>query len=415
MRNVLITFLGRSKKKRGHDLGYPRANYLFSDGQVSETSCFGVALAAFLEIDDLIILGTEGSQWGSLVEDITPGNETECEAARIELLDHEEMGAVTQQLLDRVQPLMEAKLREKSIKTVTPLLIPKGKNNEEQIQILSTIEKAIPSHAEISVSIDVTHGFRHLSMLGFMSSFFLAGVKKHLEVKGLWYGALDMTGNDGTPVLKLDGLAQVHEWIDALHRFDATGDYGVFEHLLKLDQVSADVAGCLQKAAFYERLGNINGAQKQLGTFKKGLPASLHGPSGLYRKQLVDRLKWVDEKQRSRREKCLASIYLDRKDYVRAAIFAFEGFISYECEKRKRDPRNRTYGGDRQETKDDFKEELANHKISSSKKKAYYTLEGIRNSIAHASPPEKDHIEKLLKNEKELTKAIQSALEILFD
>ena len=92
----------------------------------------------------------------------------------------------------------------------------------------------------------------------------------------------------------------------------------------------------------------------------------------------------MDERQ-SIQEKRLASVYLDRKDYVRAVIFAFEGFISYECEKRKRDPRNHTYGGDRQETKNDFKEELANHKISSSKKKAYYTLEGIRNSIAHAS------------------------------
>ena len=358
MRNVLITFLGRSKRENGRDFGfgYPQANYLFPDGKVRKTSCFGVALAAFLEIDDLIILGTEGSQWGALVEDVTQDNETKYEDVRIELLDHEEKGSVTQQLLDRVQPLMAARLREKSVKTVKPLLIPKGKDNEEQIQILSIIEKTVPNHAK--VSIDVTHGFRHLSMLGFMSSFFLASFKKYLEVKGLWYGALDMTENGKTPILKLDGLAQVHKWIDALHRFDATGDYGVFEHLLKLDQVSADVARCLQKAAFYERLGNIGGAREQLGTFKKGLPASLHGPSGLYRKQLLDRLRWVDERQRSIQEKRLASVYLDRKDYVRAVIFAFEGFISYECEKRKRDPRNHTYGGDRQETKNDFKEEL---------------------------------------------------------
>ncbi len=413
MRNVLITFLGRSKRENRSDFGYPQANYRFSDGKVRKTSCFGVALAAFLEIDDLIILGTEGSQWGALVEDVTQDNETRYEDVRIELLDHEEKGSVTQQLLDRVRPLIEARLREKSVRTVKPLLIPKGKNNEEQIQILSIIEKTVPNHAKVSM--DVTHGFRHLSMLGFMSSFFLDGFKKHLEVKDLWYGALDMTENDRTPVLKLDGLAQVHEWIDALSRFDATGDYGVFEHLLKLDHVSADVAKCLQKAAFYERLGNIGGAQKKLETFKKGLPSSLHGPSGLYRQQLLNRLKWVDEREQSRREKCLASIYLDRKDYVRAAIFAFEGFISYECEKRKRNPRNHTYGGDRQETEDDFKNELDNHEISSSKKTAYYTLKDIRNSIAHASNPEKDHIEKLLKNETALKKEIQSALEILFD
>ena len=183
-----------------------------------------------------------------MVEDVTQDNETKYEDVRIELLDHEEKGSVTQQLLDRVQPLMAARLREKSVKTVKPLLIPKGKDNEEQIQILSIIEKTVPNHAK--VSIDVTHGFRHLSMLGFMSSFFLASFKKYLEVKGLWYGALDMTENGKTPILKLDGLAQVHKWIDALHRFDATGDYGVFEHLLKLDQVSADVARVSSKSRF---------------------------------------------------------------------------------------------------------------------------------------------------------------------
>ena len=86
-----------------------------------------------------------------------------------------------------------------------PHLIPFGENSEEQYAILDVVAEAVPKGA---VSFDLTHGFRHLGMVGFLSAFMLERISS-LNVRGLWYGALDMTRDGITPVLKLDGLVRV--------------------------------------------------------------------------------------------------------------------------------------------------------------------------------------------------------------
>lgn len=57
------------------------------------------------------------------------------------------------------------------------------------------------------VSFDLTHGFRHLGMVGFLSAYMLKRVRD-LSVRDLWYGALDMSRDGVTPVLRLDGLVR---------------------------------------------------------------------------------------------------------------------------------------------------------------------------------------------------------------
>jgi CRISPR-associated Csx2 family protein len=81
------------------------------------------------------------------------------------------------------------------------------------------------------LSFDLTHGFRHLGMLGMLSAFMLERIGR-LRVRSLWYGALDMTEDGATPVLRLDGLYAIQRWVTALEHFDASGDYGVFAPLL---------------------------------------------------------------------------------------------------------------------------------------------------------------------------------------
>lgn len=55
---------------------------------------------------------------------------------------------------------------------------------------------------------------------------------RNLHVRGLRYGALNMTREGVTPVLKLNGPIRVRRWMNVLDRFDATEDYGVFAPLL---------------------------------------------------------------------------------------------------------------------------------------------------------------------------------------
>ena len=213
MSHTLVTMLGKARESK--DTGYRETTYRFPDGAEDRTAFFGLALSRHLRPDATVILGTSGSQWSVLVEHLA-GEDSAHEEARIRLVDAEAAGTVHQALLDQLKPLVEQAVGG----PVSPRLIPFGRDEEEQYRILETVADAGPVKG--SISFDLTHGFRHLGMVGFLSAFMLERVRK-LDVRGLWYGALDMTREDGiTPVLKLDGLVRVRRWLDALDRFDAT-------------------------------------------------------------------------------------------------------------------------------------------------------------------------------------------------
>ena len=90
MRHTLVTFLGRGRNTR--EAPYRPAHYRFPDGWTRETPFFGLALAERLKPNAVVILGTNGSQWGALVEHVAARGQDED--ARIELLDAEIGAAV---------------------------------------------------------------------------------------------------------------------------------------------------------------------------------------------------------------------------------------------------------------------------------------------------------------------------------
>ena len=95
---TLLTFLGKSRIDP--DTGYKKATYRFPDGRTEQTAFFGLALSDYLAVDATVILGTRGSQWGVLVENLaTEGDEEEL---RITLLDAEKREAVEQSALGPV-------------------------------------------------------------------------------------------------------------------------------------------------------------------------------------------------------------------------------------------------------------------------------------------------------------------------
>ena len=97
-----------------------------------------------------------------------------------------------------------------------------------------------------NLSLDVTHGFRHLPMLALVAARYLARVVS-VKVEELYYGALEMTTPDGeTPVLRLGGLLAMLDWVEALAPYDKDGDSGVFAPLLPadgMDKGKAEVKG----------------------------------------------------------------------------------------------------------------------------------------------------------------------------
>ncbi len=397
--STLVTFLGKSRIDP--DTGYERATYRFPDGRTEQTAFFGLALSNYLAADATVILGTRGSQWGVLVENLA--TESDEEELRLALLDAEVRQAVEQRLLDQLAPLMSRAVGC----VVIPRLIPFGEDADAQYAILAAIADAVPKG---SVSIDLTHGFRHLGMIGFLSAVVLERVT-NLTVRDLWYGALDMRRDDIAPVLQLDGLVRVRRWVEALDRFDATGDYSVFAPLLIEDGVAEDKANCLNAAAFYERTHNVSEAARQIGTFRPVLAGALRGASGLFQAKLTERLRWAKEGKPWRQQRKLAYLYLNRGDFVRAAVLAREAWVTRLCS----DPAvgNVAYS-DRKAAVKQFEAELRARAHPEPLRTAYWDITHLRNALAHATQPAPRY-QSTLKAPDRLYRALESAIKRLLE
>jgi CRISPR-associated Csx2 family protein len=397
VRHALVTFLGRGREDP--HAGYREASYRFPDGRQCRTNFFGLALAEYLQADRIIVLGTCGSMWGALVEHVAAAGEEED--ARLALIDAEARGAVDQALLDRLtQVLGRATGRE-----AMPRLIPFGRDEEEQREILQTIA-AVVGQAEISF--DLTHGFRHLGMIGMLSAFMLERVGR-LGVRSLWYGALDMISTERiVPVLRLDGLNAIQRWVDALDRFDASGDYGAFAPLLEADGVPPDKARCLEEAAFHERTFNLGAAVQKLRTFRTVMASPLPGASGLFQDRLAERLRWIDEKDLAAQQRRLAELYLARADFVRAAVFAWEALVSRAC--RGHDTQQREV---REAAEKDLDKKFRAKGCDKAQADAFRTLRSLRNALAHGTPPPNERCRRLLASPQRLCAALRGAVDAL--
>ncbi len=395
---TFVTFLGKGRENP--KTGYREATYKFPDGSTKTTAFFGIALAEYIKPDRIVILGTKSSQWGVLVENLAA--EGEAEDTQLEIFEAEAIGEVEQAHLDKVTNLISGAIGSE----VVPRLIPFGVDENEQYKILDVIATNVP---EGVVNFDLTHGFRHFGMIGFLSAFMLARVRgievKHrrLKVKDLWYGALEMTKDNITPVLRLDGLDRVRQWLDALNRFDAIGDYRVFGSLLVKDGVSTDMAKHLETAAFHERTLNLSAAADEIYKFRTVLEFNLTGASGLFQQRLADRLMWVDLDMLSKQQAELAYQYLERRDYVRAAVFAWESLITKQCENKGLNPKIQ---GNREDQNVLTAVGVDNQQVCRN-------LNQIRRALAHANPPNTERVQEILMDEQTLRETLQDAFERL--
>lgn len=377
MKKIVISFLGKARTKDGGE--YRSLCYRFADGQKVTTRFFGLSLAQRLRPDLFILLGTCGSMWDVLFEGLGDGEEMAED--RLALMGEVEENSVSQERLDSLAPLLERQLGM----ACQPLIIPFGRDVGEQMDILAIMADAVATGDDVSM--DLTHGFRHLPMLGFLSAMFLKEVKK-ARVNGLYYGAADMQENREAPVVELDGLLNLADWIGAVGRYDQGGDYGVFAPLLRREINEVADVGALEEAAFFERVGNSSRAKEKLGTFYKSFfqlsDAVRSAAARLFRKPLEERISWHRKEQQWMREGILARQYMERGDFLRAVIFGYESCITrFIFDEKLGDPgefRNR----------DNVVEDLV------SRFPVFKVLKNMRNALAHGIRPSMKEVEGFL-------------------
>ena len=380
MPQVLLTFLGRVPKTDG---GYRTTHYDFGDGTiVPETAFFGWSLQGRLKPDRLVILGTAGSMWDHLFE----GDDAFADTGQtaLDLIDAVAEKRVTPPHLAPLAPLLSARLGCE----VCLALIPYARDSVEQVELLRIMADHVGPGDR--VDLDVTHGFRHLPMLAILAALHLRSVRG-AQIGGIWYGAYD-PDSGAAPVHDLSGLLHIADWLQALNTYDKDGDYGAFAPLL------GPAGALLAEAAFFERTSNPVKAREKLSgwssredRFPRDDPAA-----ELFSEALQERIRWYRGGTRADWERDLAQEYLERQDYVRAAIYGLESNITTQSAFNS--------GGANRLTRKEASEVLSKTSLD------FQKLTWIRNALAHGTRPELDQVTKIISNQETLERTLRELL-----
>lgn len=375
MTSLLLSFLGRTPKKEGR---YRSTQYHFDDGTTDTAAFFGFSLQRRIRPDRVVIFGTSGSMWDHLFEhDIALADVAEAERlALIEAVEHQQ---VTQAQLDQLAPTLSAALGT----AVALRIIPYAQTEAEQLDIVRALIDA--TQDVDSLHLDITHGFRHLPLLATSAAQYLRALRPQMRLQAVWYGAFDPDTHHA-PVHNLAGLLHIGEWANAITRFDKDGDYGTLADLMP-----DDAAPMLRQAAFLERTHQTGQARGRLKAVRSVLNESeFTGLAGLFQSELKNRFDWIDENRLYQRQRQLAMRSLERGDYLRAALYGFEGLITRVMTEQAISGRNPENFEHRQDAKADHEASL---KGSHNKPQQadYRLLRDIRNQLAHGiSSPRAD-------------------------
>ena len=385
-RKVLISLLGRAEKRDGV---YRTTCYKFPDGSLSEPTAFlGWELFNRTCPDAMILIGTQGSMWAWLHADSLGSGAPPLSTEELErLLPLNEAVAnqrVTQQLLDQSTPTLKQALGC----DVHPILISDCQTTAEQHDLLLRLAPFIEQGD--SLTLDLTHSFRHHSLLLMMASVYLRSVRS-ASIAAMYTSFYDSDTGLGT-VFDLEGLHALLEWQDALSSFRKDGDPGVFAPLLEADHASPEAVRELSRASYFSRVFRHESAWKAERTVANQLERHRpSGISGLYVPELIAQLGQRDGAQTSVRLAELARRQLELGSYDRAVLLGLAAAQAKNVQ------------GD--ESLDDVHYRLT----QTDPNPDYVLLNGIRNSIAHTShSAQRQDAEKALKGKEILIDKLTS-------
>ncbi len=399
--DLLITFIGRTPKSAE---GYRTTTYDFGDNNAEdneESAFFGWTLQKRIKAKKILILGTETSMWDHLFEkDIDLGESLEKE--RMHLMEAVENNKpITQEQLDHLTPALS-----KALGYTTKLrIIPFCKTDDEQSRLLKIFSEEVKP--EEKVHIDVTHGFRHLPMLSLLAAFYLEHLHK-TDISQIWYGSFD-PDTKKAPVYKLSGLLEINKWLQAIAAFDKDGNYAVFVPLLKKAGFSKELTSKLEEAAYFENMLNVGEATARLRQVideLKNPPITLQVAHSLFLPTICKRLEWVTENKQFEKQIKLAELALERGDYLRSILYAYESIVTQVCQQNSADVNNYI---EREDARKEYEGKLNKNK-KSDESINYKLLKNLRNQVAHGSRGTKKEVQQVLLDEMKMKEKLQELI-----
>lgn len=449
--HVLVTFLGApdrsrppTRRPRPH---YQEVIYDFRECKppsvpgLYQERFFPFALREHLDktgnaVEEMVVFGTPGSAWDEFLLNVgIPGllapdlEDLRRQASRNEV---QEKDLIKAKWAERVGKALR-------LGTVQLKVIDYAKVLDDQVAIIATLNEATKSAT--TISIDVTHGLRYMPLLGSLAAYVvettrgsptLSTTGSAAKVKGVWYGALDLKkpdciGQEIAPAIDVGGLSRIVDWLAAFKNFEWDGDYSAFAEPLKKGDIEEQESGkLLAEAAFFERLGRFDQAQKKFNDFDGKIDAVLekapgaHGLIGLFKDELRKRIELSNASAEDlyKHQCALAWHHLDHEDVVHAAIWGREAAVTRITLRFRskdsirdhlvREGAIRDYGN--------TKSKLT-HGDPLKQRTAWEHIRAIRNAFAHALYDDQKSlkpIEKDVKSELENAVVCKTALERYF-
>lgn len=399
MEKYLISFLGRTPKKDG---SYRTTVYQMPEGPSQPLSYFGYLLQERLQPDSMVILGTCGSMWDGLLDDMAIPDD--IKAPLIEgLLEAVDEQRVTQDMLNNIMA------------AITPythcryhlLLIPFARTETEQLTMLQVIANAIPEQAE--VVLDITHSFRHLPMMALAAIQYLQAIKPEVRVTKLCYGEYNDDTKQGHYV-DLSGLLHIQQWIKAATLADHTGDLTEVAGLLSNSNLGDDLA----KASFYMSIHQSNQARTPLKRVRQALESeSLNSAAMLLKPVLLQKTAWVHESYIFQRQSAQATHAMQRKDYLRTTIYAFEAYLTRKVRESGTPPGQEGDYPIRKDVQKSLDDDKAFRKTTEGE--CYVLLRNLRNALAHGDKGTQADVQQLLSDQTKLESKLQKILHVLLN
>ena len=317
-RQLQIVFLGRSERSDG---GYRRTRYVVDGHACKPTRFIGFNLAERFKPNRLLILGTPGSMWDCLLTET--GQVAKLgQLDMLELVSQVDDECVDAEMLARIQPLVADAM---GIVDTRLALMGTGMDLAGQVDLLTTIA----AHVEPGwrVSLDITHGMRHLPMIAMLSAMHLRASKPDVTIGRLSYASVHHRGADGQgegELVDLSGAVQIADWVAAIETFRRTGQYRELVPLLKADLGRA-LTDPLERVAFHEETMDFESALGSLREFAELLGTeSFKGPSRLVEDMLTERLGWAMQGSLFQRQRVAAWTALGQGRYTRAILLGAE-------------------------------------------------------------------------------------------
>jgi len=158
----LISFIGAGRRKEGEKNTYQKATYQFQDGKTFTTAIFPEALVSRNEMDigECILIGTNGSSWGCLIENAAENDDTIFSLYE-ELETEFDNTATSQKTLQKLESVLQ-----KLWNIPVQCYVHDSKITEENVlSILFGYIDVLKTTNNTDLLIDITHGFRSMPVL----------------------------------------------------------------------------------------------------------------------------------------------------------------------------------------------------------------------------------------------------------